>query len=554
MSAPAISVAEPAIRLAAGEQIEWDREADVVVIGFGGAGACAALEAQAQGAEVLILDRFDGGGATAYSGGIIYAGGTSVQAREGVRDDADTMQRYLESELGDAISPEALRRFCQGSRGDIDWLAGLGMPFTGQVFTDKAHYPPYSSSLYYSGNEKQYKQATGTPAAPRGHRAIGTGFTGYVFFDVLRKAVERAAIPVLTHSPAKRLILDADGAVVGVEIAPVAPSAADEHRRLYQSVTPHKPLRPAEQDRAISACRALEQSNEAPRIRIRARRGVVIAAGGYVFNLEKLREAQPFLAAHHHAVVRLGSIGDDGSGIELGQSAAGAVGMLDNVFLNRSIAPPDALIKGIAVNAHGERFLNEDAYTGNLGLAIARQPEGRAWLIMDRKHMRHAIWQCLSARRAEFKTIYAPTLLNIAGGGTRVGASIKGLARRIHVAPEALAASVAAYNDAARAGHDPLGKLAEHLQPIQGGPYFAVNLSVTNRLSFSKMFTLSGLRVDEESGAVLGDDGRPVTGLFAAGRSAVGLCSVGYISGMSLADGVFSGRRAGRHAAMPDRT
>nr|WP_047167503.1 hypothetical protein [Sphingomonas sp. Y57] len=58
-----------------------------------------------------------------------------------------------------------------------------------------------------------------------------------------------------------------------------------------------------------------------------------------------------------------------------------------------------------------------------------------------------------------------------------------------------------------------------------------------------------GLKVDEETGEILKEDGVPIKGLHAAGRSAVGICSVGYFSGMSLADGAFSGRRAGRHAA-----
>jgi len=67
-------VAEPIIVDPATQQ--WDDAADVLIVGFGGAGVCAALEARAQGAEVLALDRFEGGGATALCGGIYYGGGT----------------------------------------------------------------------------------------------------------------------------------------------------------------------------------------------------------------------------------------------------------------------------------------------------------------------------------------------------------------------------------------------------------------------------------------------------------------------------------------------
>src|SRR3546814_12978887 len=75
--------------------LAWDDEADVVIVGFGGAGACAALEAAAGGAEVLALDRFEGGGATAYSGGIIYAGGPSFQKEIGRASCRERVCQYV---------------------------------------------------------------------------------------------------------------------------------------------------------------------------------------------------------------------------------------------------------------------------------------------------------------------------------------------------------------------------------------------------------------------------------------------------------------------------
>ena len=83
--------------------------ADVVVIGFGAAGACAAIAAREDGAEVIALDRANGGGATALSGGIIYAGaGTTVQQQAGVNDSYEQMLTYLRLEVGDAVSPQTL--------------------------------------------------------------------------------------------------------------------------------------------------------------------------------------------------------------------------------------------------------------------------------------------------------------------------------------------------------------------------------------------------------------------------------------------------------------
>jgi 3-oxo-5alpha-steroid 4-dehydrogenase len=72
---------------------------------------------------------------------------------------------------------------------------------------------------------------------------------------------------------------------------------------------------------------------------------------------------------------------------------------------------------------------------------------------------------------------------------------------------------------------------------------------MSNRHALTKFMTLGGLEVDEDSGAVLRENGSPIAGLYAAGMAAKGLHSNGYISGLSIADGVFSGRRAGRHAA-----
>jgi 3-oxo-5alpha-steroid 4-dehydrogenase len=74
-------------------------------------------------------------------------------------------------------------------------------------------------------------------------------------------------------------------------------------------------------------------------------------------------------------------------------------------------------------------------------------------------------------------------------------------------------------------------------------------MSIPNVYAFTYFFTLGGLIVDEDTGAVKDADGVIVKGLYAAGRAALGLCSNGYISGLSIGDGMFSGRRAGRACA-----
>ena len=86
-----------------GEQsIGWDDDCDVLVVGFGAAGACAAIEAAGAGAAVIVADRFGGGGASAKSGGVVYAGGgTRFQKTAGYDDSPEAMYEYLCMEVGD---------------------------------------------------------------------------------------------------------------------------------------------------------------------------------------------------------------------------------------------------------------------------------------------------------------------------------------------------------------------------------------------------------------------------------------------------------------------
>src|SRR5688572_27854746 len=101
-------------RLAAGQR--WDTEVDLVIVGGGGAGLAAALEAAEQGVKALVLDRSNGGGSTAINGGIICAGGgTSVQKQAGVDDSAEAMFQYLRGDTQDVVKVSTLRRFCESS-------------------------------------------------------------------------------------------------------------------------------------------------------------------------------------------------------------------------------------------------------------------------------------------------------------------------------------------------------------------------------------------------------------------------------------------------------
>lgn len=116
--------------------------ADVVVVGFGGAGVAAALQAREDGADVLAIDRFGGGGATSYSGGVFYAGGgTQHQKEAGFDDTPEEMFKYLSAE-GNALGDDALRRYCEGSRKDLEWTEEHGVPFGSNPYLEKTAFPP----------------------------------------------------------------------------------------------------------------------------------------------------------------------------------------------------------------------------------------------------------------------------------------------------------------------------------------------------------------------------------------------------------------------------
>jgi 3-oxo-5alpha-steroid 4-dehydrogenase len=522
----------------------WDIEADVVVVGFGAAGACAALEAAEAGADVVILDRFGGGGATALSGGVVYAGGgTRQQQAAGVSDSPQAMFAYLSAEAGDAVSAGTLRRFCDGSPAMLAWLERHGVPFEGSLCPDKTSYPTNRHYLYYSGSELSFA-AIASPA-PRGHRTRGPGTSGRLLYARLARAALGSGARLVRQSRAQRLIIDEAGRVTGVECTSLrdAPAwAAAAHRILHRwSRKPY--LYAPKAGRAMHRPVGWLERRHGRPLRVRARAGVVLSAGGFVANRAMMREHAPACRGG----LPLATPGDDGSGIRLGTQAGGATAFLDRVSVWRFLSPPPALIHGILVDRAGQRICDEARYGAAIGDAIVTRHQGRAWLLIDQATLAQARHQ-VRASTLWFQRLQAWYLLT---AGRQHAHALEALARRAGVDPAGLAATVAAHNAAAAGGReDPAGKPPEQVRAQDQPPYSLIDCSVRPRVANpAPVLTLGGLVVAEESGQVQRADGSLVPGLYAAGRTAVGLCSRSYVSGLSLADCVFSGRRAGRHAA-----
>src|SRR4029450_5193879 len=133
----------------------------------------------------------------------------------GGEDTPEAFYDYLSHEVGDAVSPETLRRFATGRADMIAGLAEGGVPFEGSLCPYKTSYPTNRHYLYYSGSELSLRDVA-TPA-PRGHRTRGKGTSGKLLYARLAAAVRRRGVRVRRQTSAVGLLTDTDGRVTGVE-------------------------------------------------------------------------------------------------------------------------------------------------------------------------------------------------------------------------------------------------------------------------------------------------------------------------------------------------
>ena len=479
---------KPAHARDAREVSHWDSATDVVIVGLGGAGCCAALEARAAGAEVIALERaWKGGGTSAQASGQLYlGGGTALQKACGFEDDPEEMFKYLVASCGPGADEEKIRVFCERSAEHYDWVIGQGVPFKETFLPVEIGTDPYGDDgLSYTGSELAWPFREIAKPAPRGHTAQQEGENaGQLMMDLLLANVERAGVTVLTDALCEPLIMDADGAVVGV----VATVDGEEK------------------------C-------------IRARRGVILTAGGYIHNKAMLDRYAPVT---RRARFRLGCDGDDGRGIRMGMGAGGDAIRMEAACIVVPFSRNRQFVKGVLVNRAGQRFCSEDLYQSLLGEIGMWREDGRVWLVLD---------------DALYEQPQLPTEI------AAVGETFEELEREAGVFPPgSLTHTLETYNANAARGEDPLfHKESRWLQPLSKPPFVVLDLTL-EKYPFWSAFTLGGLHTLPTVEAI-DADGDVIPGLYAAGRNASGLPAHGYNSGLSLADATFSGRLAGTAAA-----
>jgi len=531
---------------------QWDDECDLLVVGAGLAGSASALKAaEDSNAKILVIDRFDGGGASQQSGGILYlGGGTKVQQEVGVEDSVEDMVNYLLLETGNVVSRDTLERFCRDSASIVPWLERYGVRFGGPM-TEVKTSNPGKEYLYYSGNERLKDSLKVARPAPRGHRAKPPSLdgknelSGRDLMAPIKQALDDAAnIRVQRRTAASRLIKDASGRVVGVEVRQLRPGSfgAWLHKKMMQANGNMTLLMLGISKPMLKVALAVERSRATTR-RIRARRGVVLSTGGYIHNPALIEQVSPT----YKNTVPLGTVGDDGSGIMLGHSVGGATDRLETVSAWRFLYPPEVWTKGVLVGPNGERLVNEESYGARIGAAMFEKAGGLGWLILDKPLFETAQQQMKDPDILGFQK------LTIGIGALRMYAkhapTLEAAAQKVGLPPQAVAATIARYNaDIAAGRDDPFGKAAKLCAPIVTAPFTIIDLSYRTKFHPLPGLSMGGLRVDETTGAVLGENGQPIAGLYAAGRTAVGLPSNLYVSGLSLADCVWSGWRAASNA------
>ena len=469
----------------------WDDEADVVIAGFGIAGAAAAVEAARAGADVLVLERTGSwGGAAAMAGGFIYlGGGTPLQTACGFNDSVDNMAAFLNVAMGPGADENRIADYCAGSVAHFDWLVGCGVPFKAEFFAEPGWEPMGDQGLMYSGGENSYPFNTIATPAPRGHvpqmqnKKQGEASAGYMLMKPLVETATAAGARAIYDVRVQCLIVESDGRVVGL--------------------------------------RARQYGTE---VTIKARTGVVLATGSFAYNDAMGSQYAPRIAGRPAASIEQ----HDGQAIRMAQALGADLAHMDATEVAIFI-DPQQLVRGILVNGRGQRFVAEDTYPGRVGQLTLYHQDNTAYLIIDDDAQQEAM------------ASWSPQLM--LRPATWVAETIADLEREMDLPSRSLQSTVTIYNEGAACGEDPLlHKKSQWVKSI-GSPVGAIDLRES-----TGGFTLGGLATTLDA-EVLHVSGEPIPGLFAAGRSTAGLAAWGYASGVSLGDGSFYGRRAGRSAA-----
>ncbi|MBI3949499.1 MAG: FAD-binding protein [Acidobacteria bacterium] len=457
---------------------KWDYEADVVDVGYGAAGAAAAIAAHDLGAEVLILEKMPlpGGNTALTVGPGFVAGGTSYQREAGVTDSPDAFYQWLITASRETVDPEVTRAYVERAPDTLEWLRELGFGVSAPTS------PP--SRLPWV---QDY--------TPRSHNITPSG--GAAFFKKLDAVVKARGIKILLETKGVALVASVQGEVIGLK-------AESEGKELY----------------------------------VKARKGVVLADGGFAGKKEMLKA---YCFEGYEAVLR-GHPGCTGDGIRMAQMLGADLINMEYIMsgvLVRKYAPNkfitlSGLEPCIYVDRRGSRFVDEATAHYYRGYMIWRMAEDTAFMVFDEETKRMGFSGRLSSDLRK----------EIEDGVVLQASTIGELATKIGVNPAKLEDTVNSYNLDCETGIDPkFGKPERYLKPLKTPPFYAIE--ITGGMGT----TQGGVRINGKS-QVKNTFGDVIPRLYAAGRAAGGHMAPLYIlSGYGAASALVSGRIAGENAA-----
>ncbi|WP_084619103.1 FAD-dependent oxidoreductase [Thalassobaculum salexigens] len=556
---------------------------DVLVVGSGAGGLSAAVTAAHRGLSVLVVEKEPVfGGTTARSGGWLWIPCNGPSAREGIQDTLEAARTYLQHEAGNHFDPARVDAFLENGPKMVDFFeAETDVAFvSGTAFSDYHPTAPGGSdggrsicAAPYDGRQLGDEVKRLRPPLKEITflgMMIGSGKELLHFFNVTKSLTSAAfvgrrlvshAVDVATKGRSMRLT---NGNALAGRLAK---SAFDRGVRLWTSAPAVDLVRDA--DGAVTGA-VIER--EGKRVTIAARRGVVLASGGFPQDLERRKRLFPHApsGAEHHSPAPPGNTGD---GLRLAETAGAA---LDESLPNAAAWVPVSKVPWpdgsvgvfphfidrakpgvIAVAPNGKRFVNEGNsyhdFVQALVTACAGEPgEARGWLIIDHRAIR-------KYGLGFAKPFPLPLTPYLNSGYLKRGRSLVELARAIGVDPETFERTVTRFNTFGPGGDDPdfaKGSTAYNrfqgdpeiqpnpcVHPLNTPPFYAVEVVVGD------LGTFAGIRTDANAQA-LGADGRPIPGLYAVGNDNASIMGGNYPGGgITLGPAMTFGYIIGNHLA-----
>lgn len=506
-----------------------DETVDVIVAGSGG-GIAGAYTAAREGLSVALVeagDRF--GGTFAYSGG----GGmwfpcNPVLVRAGSDDTIDEALRYYHGVVGDRTPVELQETYVRGGAALIEYLE-RDEHFGFKVLP----WPDYYSSV--AGARNDGMRHIVSKAVPDNRLGRFQGLVGGPLDH------ERLGAP-------QPELLTGGRALIGRFLWAMAdhPAVAAHLKTSLVELT-------VEDGRVVGAV----VESEGTRRTIRARRGVLLAAGGFERN-DAMRAEYGVPGA---AFDTMGAPGNHGLAHRAAIAAGASIDLMDQAWWSPGLVHPDGRAAfalcytgGIFVDRAGRRFVNESAAYDRAGREIIRA--------MDNGTVGNRYWMIYDSRNGEHPPVMAPNVAfspaseYVAAGLWREADSLAGLAAQIDLPPDNLADTVRRFNELAEQGDDEdFGRGREYfdraftgggspLVPIDTPPYRAAAFGI------SDLGTKGGLRTDVDA-RVLDDHDQPIPGLYAAGNTMAAVSGTTYPGGGNpIGASLFFSHRAAMNMAV----